>query len=215
MSGESPEARERRLSKAREWKQLNPEAHAKSVSAYRRKYPEKYKARAAVAYALKNGQLQKSPCVTCNTQLGVCAHHEDYSKPLQVIWLCRGCHTKEHQPTLWQSRKAGNPSLSSLTEHEVVRIRKLLCTGLLNNRQIAKIFGVTPENISCIRTGKTWTHIKDGLSIPTAKKGAPSILEEVKQRIISLSKKGHIQASISKELGVSCATVSRILHGRK
>jgi hypothetical protein len=34
-------------------------------------------------------------CVKCgdeNSQM----HHEDYDKPLEVIWVCRPCHLKLH-----------------------------------------------------------------------------------------------------------------------
>lgn len=53
----------------------------------RAKNPEKYLARAMVASALKSGLLKKLPCETCNLEK-VQAHHDDYSKPLEVRWLC-------------------------------------------------------------------------------------------------------------------------------
>lgn len=50
---------------------------------------------AAVAYAVKSGRLVKSPCRDCGS-LDVQAHHKDYSKPLDVIWLCGPHHREEH-----------------------------------------------------------------------------------------------------------------------
>jgi len=60
----------------------------------RERCPEKHKAHQAVKRALRNGTLVKSPC-SCGVE-EVVAHHEDYSKPLEVIWICRKCHTKLH-----------------------------------------------------------------------------------------------------------------------
>lgn len=57
--------------------------------------PEKYKAHTLVNNALRDGRLFKEPCVKCGS-LNAEAHHEDYSKPLEVIWFCRKCHLKEH-----------------------------------------------------------------------------------------------------------------------
>ena len=57
--------------------------------------PEKYKARTAVSNALRDGRLTREPCVFClceETQ----AHHVDYSKPLDVIWVCSTCHHRLH-----------------------------------------------------------------------------------------------------------------------
>lgn len=36
-------------------------------------------------------------CSTCNKSCKPHGHHEDYSKPLEVIWLCRGCHADVHK----------------------------------------------------------------------------------------------------------------------
>ena len=56
----------------------------------REKHPEKYYARA------QTQKLEKQPCQECNT-FPVHAHHEDYSKPLDVLWLCPEHHNKRHQ----------------------------------------------------------------------------------------------------------------------
>lgn len=56
---------------------------------------EKYKARTAVSNALRDGRLIKQPCEHCGATEKVQAHHNDYSKPLDVEWLCFKCH-REH-----------------------------------------------------------------------------------------------------------------------
>ncbi len=67
-----------------------PERKAKVLQSQRRrreKHPEKRIAYQLVSKGLKNGTLVKLPCEACgdpNTQ----AHHHDYSKPLDVRWLC-------------------------------------------------------------------------------------------------------------------------------
>jgi hypothetical protein len=62
---------------------------------WRRQNPEKYEAHKAVANALNRGLLKKGKCVVCGS-LRVDAHHDDYSKPLQVTWLCRRHHREAH-----------------------------------------------------------------------------------------------------------------------
>ena len=57
--------------------------------------PEKHLARHAVNNAIRDGRLTKSPCVICGNPK-VVGHHEDYSKPLDVIWLCYAHHSQYH-----------------------------------------------------------------------------------------------------------------------
>ena len=58
---------------------------------------EKGRARAVVALALKLGLLERgSHCAGCGKAGSwlkpLDAHHENYDKPLVVVWLCRACH---------------------------------------------------------------------------------------------------------------------------
>lgn len=69
-------------------------------AAYLRKHrqlnPHKYQARTAVGNALRDGRLTRGPCRFCGTTKRVQAHHEDYSRPLEVLWECFKCH-REHE----------------------------------------------------------------------------------------------------------------------
>lgn len=55
--------------------------------------PAKKKAACAVSNAVRDGVLLKQPCEVCGF-IKAQAHHDDYSKPLEVRWLC----TKHHKP---------------------------------------------------------------------------------------------------------------------
>ena len=57
--------------------------------------PAKAIARNAVANALRDCRLFRKPCEKCANPKSE-AHHPDYSKPLDVMWLCRRCHRIEH-----------------------------------------------------------------------------------------------------------------------
>ena len=58
---------------------------------------QKRRARIAVDNAIRDGRLIPKPCERCGFALGVQAHHEDYSKPLEVVWLCTKCHGARHR----------------------------------------------------------------------------------------------------------------------
>lgn len=63
---------------------------------YREKYPNKYKAHCMVGYAIKSGALVNPNCCEKCGESKTIAHHADYLKPLDVEWLCQGCHVQWH-----------------------------------------------------------------------------------------------------------------------
>ena len=64
---------------------------------YRLENPGKYRAHQAVSKAIRNGLLFSEPCCECGRIEDVHAHHDDYSKPLNVRWLCPPCHKDWHK----------------------------------------------------------------------------------------------------------------------
>lgn len=60
------------------------------------KNPEKKRAHAILARAIKAGKIRKPRiCEDCGRfRKRIEGHHEDYSKPLSVRWLCKRCHSK-------------------------------------------------------------------------------------------------------------------------
>ena len=61
------------------------------------RYPKKFVARDEVRKARRNGTLIPGPCKICGSEEDIQAHHEDYSKPLEVEWLCGSCHRDLHR----------------------------------------------------------------------------------------------------------------------
>lgn len=63
---------------------------------WRDQNPTGYAAQSAVSNAIRDGRLTKEPCLFCGAGK-VHAHHRDYTKPLEVIWLCPKCHHRLHK----------------------------------------------------------------------------------------------------------------------
>lgn len=58
--------------------------------------PQKKRAQVIVARAIKSGFLIKKPCRICGNPDSE-GHHEDYSKPLDVDWLCPKHHAERNR----------------------------------------------------------------------------------------------------------------------
>jgi len=82
---------------SREYYRLNREKALASKKRYQDANPVRYKANTAVGNAVRDGRLIKLPCEVCGSNERIHGHHEDYSKPLVVIWLCSKHHGEAHR----------------------------------------------------------------------------------------------------------------------
>lgn len=55
----------------------------------------KSNARRLTNYYLKQGRIVRQPCHRCGAAKAE-KHHHDYTQVLDVEWLCRLCHRREH-----------------------------------------------------------------------------------------------------------------------
>lgn len=125
------EKRAKDTEKVRNWREKNREYHREKARAYytsvaRRNHlketgqsnrwakenPQKVRAHWRVHYAIKTGKLIKQPCEICGTTSRINAHHDDYSRPLSVMWLCSEHHVARHFYLNENHNKRGAPSNS-------------------------------------------------------------------------------------------------------
>lgn len=71
----------------REWRKTNPMSDEQRLKDTARSYANVY---------LRRGKIQRGNCRDCGGEHAE-MHHEDYSMPLKVIWLCRPCHMLLHK----------------------------------------------------------------------------------------------------------------------
>lgn len=71
-------------------------AVAKALRKYRSTYPDRIKAHTEVRNAIVAGIIVRQPCEVCGSTENIHGHHDDYSKPLEVRWLCPKHHREHH-----------------------------------------------------------------------------------------------------------------------
>jgi ribosomal protein S27AE len=88
---------EHRKALAKEYAKKTRALHRKKNAEYARNRVKETTAKNAVKYALKVGKLIKpAACEDCGTAGRIHGHHDDYSRKLDVRWLCPQCHTNVH-----------------------------------------------------------------------------------------------------------------------
>jgi hypothetical protein len=76
------------------WRKENP--HYKKL--YNKKNRNKVRAWRTVRRAVKAGKIVKPKrCTLCHKKRSLLAHHPDYSKPLEIQWICWPCHNRHHK----------------------------------------------------------------------------------------------------------------------
>lgn len=71
------------------------ERKAELMRESRARHPDRASARRKVRHEIEAGRMARQPCERCGVARAH-AHHDDYSKPLDVRWLCRKHHDEHH-----------------------------------------------------------------------------------------------------------------------
>lgn len=73
-------------------------AKKRAMQNYHERYPMKYAAHVIFRNAVRDGKVQRVyECSVCGSTEKVEGHHDDYTKPLDVRWLCEKCHKQWHK----------------------------------------------------------------------------------------------------------------------
>lgn len=98
---------------------------------WRLRNPAKYAAQQAVSNYVKQLRrrgLAKPNCQCCGKSEAevkaegrqIDGHHTDYTRPLDVTWLCDGCHITGHWESSWRADRADGKIVRYLTTTVVV-----------------------------------------------------------------------------------------------
>lgn len=71
-------------------------SHRAACDRWEAKNYDRKNAQTAVGNAVRDGKIFKQPCHCCGADK-VEAHHPDYSRPLDVVWLCVPHHAQLHK----------------------------------------------------------------------------------------------------------------------
>jgi hypothetical protein len=93
----SPEMKEAARARARFRSKRDRKKLVQKQRECRERYRDKVYARYKIMYAVRCKRIiVPEQCEHCGTKTKLHGHHPDYSKPLEVIWVCPPCHGKIH-----------------------------------------------------------------------------------------------------------------------
>ena len=72
------------------------ERGARQTPEYQRAYRKLNREKVSAHNAVNRKLTSPNKCEGCGTTGLVHGHHDDYSKPLEVRWLCPPCHSQQH-----------------------------------------------------------------------------------------------------------------------
>lgn len=124
------------------------------------RYPHVERARKVVHHAVRKGLIVRptkcekcgrTPKLKANGKPNIQAHHHDYSKPLEIEWVCPNCHAKE-DPRL----KGVECPWAVLNDRLVRIIRKSKLTA----RELSAKYGINVYTIKNAKCRNNWKHVK-------------------------------------------------------
>jgi len=74
------------------------EGERKRGKKWRESHKKEHYAHTLLYRAIERGEIKKpNKCSKCGAEnVKINGHHEDYDKPLDIIWLCDQCHAERH-----------------------------------------------------------------------------------------------------------------------
>lgn len=91
-----PKEAERRAARHAEYVKTpsGRDARSRAVRVWQERHPLRRAAHIALGNAVRDGRVKPLPCFVCGKESE--AHHPDYSRPLDVVWLCPAHHKQAH-----------------------------------------------------------------------------------------------------------------------
>lgn len=89
---QTPRGREVANRSNSKYSKANPEPRLR----WQARNPRKRAAHILLGNAIRAGKVFRMPCVICGSEKSH-GHHEDYDKPLDVVWLCPLHHSARHK----------------------------------------------------------------------------------------------------------------------
>lgn len=71
-------------------------AHRTTIAKWAKVSYYKQRAKKILGKAIRYGRIKREPCIVCGNPKSE-GHHENYRKPLDVIWLCHKHHMLRHR----------------------------------------------------------------------------------------------------------------------
>lgn len=137
-------------------------------------------ARSAVYNALNAGTLKQGDCAECGA-FPTEAHHENYNKPLEVIWLCKKHHEeRHHNPSTIPS--TNQPNTTPSTGHNTLNGNQPIAEAEAYAEAKRKTYDARAHLLSVGVTESTindWFAIRKAKKLPASKTAIGEILKEI------------------------------------
>jgi len=82
----------------RRWRHENHHKALNASNKWRAAHRDVLRVQSMLRAAVRKGVVDRlDHCEICGLVCSTQGHHRDYSKPLEVVWLCPSCHRKAHR----------------------------------------------------------------------------------------------------------------------